>query len=125
MLNWVFVEQFPCETVRLRIDPMSKTTAETMTELVRERMSEWGDHGRVHALHLDDPANMTVAVGIRCNACGSTVRSSIPLRRVRSGPPGQAVMEEFVAAIEAFMREVPPSCEEARRLGIVRYVMES
>jgi hypothetical protein len=103
---------------------MSKNIVEVATRLVRERLSEWGDH-EVRAVYLDDPATLSVAVGVRCRACGSAVRTSIPLHRIRTDPHDRVVAEELRRVVTAFMQRVPPSCEEARRMAVVRNVMES
>ena len=88
-------------------------------------LSAMGDH-RISVKSLDDPATMTVAVGIRCRACGSGLRGSVPFA-ARQHPEGLdgvtiAQLEEMA---NLFIEKFPSSCEEARRLAIVRDVMES
>lgn len=88
-------------------------------------LSAMGDH-RIEVLSRDDPASMTVAVGIRCRTCGSGLRGAVPFA-ARQAPEGlDGVIITWLESMAIlFTEKFPSSCEEARRLAIVRDVMES
>ena len=84
-----------------------------------------GDHD-IDVVSLDDPRSWTVAIGVWCKICRSGFKGSIPFaaKHAPEGLDGVIIMKlEEMASL--FMKEFPSSCEEARRLKVVRDVMES
>lgn len=110
---------------RLPSSSRGPKVSQAATEWVCQEMRRWEDsnarHG-VQALCHDDPINMTIVVGIRCKNCESMVRSSVAFS---SEDLDKAVVDKFRDILIGFQARFSPSCEEARRMNIVRRVMES
>ena len=88
-------------------------------------MARWEDPEARHdvqALSRDDPTSLTIKVGIRCRRCGSTIRGSV---QFSSEDLDRAVVDKFEEILVAFQARFEPSCEDARRMNIVRRVMLS